>query len=107
MRLPHDSTCTRPHNTLIPLRWNDAIVQRMRLSERRLGRLRDVTLGDDLRWISGYISSKEEFSPPLWASRLVVLGSSRQHHPALPLTNESRATAALPNLLPIFATSLR
>jgi len=48
-----------------------------------------VTLGDDLRWISGYISSKEEFSPPLWASRLVVLGSSRQHHPALPLTNEA------------------
>ncbi len=63
---PHNSNCARSHNTLIPLRWNDSIVQRVVLSECRLQALRDASNGDDLRWISGYISSKEPLSPPLW-----------------------------------------
>jgi len=66
MSRPHNSNCARPHNTLIPLRWNDSIVQRVVLSECRLQALRDASNGDDLRWISGYISSKEPLSPPLW-----------------------------------------
>jgi hypothetical protein len=102
MRLPHDSTGMRPHNTLIPLRWNDAIVQRMLLSERRLGRLRDVTLGDDLRWISGYISGKEEFSPPLWAFKTGGVGIIPSASPRAAPHERSRATVALPNLLPMF-----
>ncbi len=33
---PRESTCERPHNTLLPLRWNDSIVQSVLTSERRL-----------------------------------------------------------------------
>jgi hypothetical protein len=110
MRLPNDSTCTRPRSTLTPLRWNDAIVQRVLLSEHRLGRLRNGALGDDLKWISGYIGSKEPFSPPRWWHQdwwcwdhPVRFRAHLIDHPALPLTSEAaQATAALPNLLPTF-----
>ena len=62
----HDLACTRPHNTLVPLRWNDAIVRMLLASRRRVRALTDVLRADDLKWISGYVSVKEPNSPPLW-----------------------------------------
>lgn len=66
LRLPHDPTCTRPHNTLLPLRWEDRIVQLVLISERRAQVLSQALGGDDLKWISGYVSIKEAHSPALW-----------------------------------------
>ena len=66
LRLPRHSLCDRPHNILVPLRWCDPLVGILAISERRLEVLRAVSGGHDLRWISGYISIKEAFSPPLW-----------------------------------------
>ncbi len=63
---PRELVCTRPHNTLVPLRWNDPLIRLLLASGRRVQRLANVTCGDDLKWISGYISSKEPNSPPLW-----------------------------------------
>lgn len=63
---PRESACERPHNTLLPLRWNDSIVQSLLRSERRLQLLSDAVGADDLKWISGYVSIKEAHSPPLW-----------------------------------------
>ena len=60
-----DASCTRPHNTLTPLAWNDDLVQLL-LTEQVLARVRDATAATDLRWISGYVSTKEPRSPPLW-----------------------------------------
>jgi hypothetical protein len=63
---PRESACERPHNTLLPLRWNDSIVHSLLTSERRLQLLSDSVGADDLKWISGYVSIKEAHSPPLW-----------------------------------------
>ncbi len=63
---PRGGSCERPHNTLVPLRWDDTIVERVMGDEARRSRLADVTGGDDLRWISGYVSVKEPHSPALW-----------------------------------------
>ena len=59
-------SCERPNNTLVPVRWDSEIVSLLLGSEARLGLLRDVLDAVDLRWISGYISSKEPRSLPLW-----------------------------------------
>jgi hypothetical protein len=64
--LPLEQTCMRPHNTLIPLRWNDPIVRVLLMSERRVQALTDAVGADDPKWISGYISIKEARSPALW-----------------------------------------
>lgn len=66
LRLPHDSGCTRPHNTLLPLRWNDRITQLVLMSERRVQVLGGALEADDLKWISGYVSIKDAHSRPLW-----------------------------------------
>jgi ectoine hydroxylase-related dioxygenase (phytanoyl-CoA dioxygenase family) len=58
--------CTRPHNTLVPLRWNDSIVRLLLKSDVRRQALTDALRADDLKWISGYVSVKEPHSPPLW-----------------------------------------
>jgi hypothetical protein len=63
---PLPTTCARPHNTLCPLRWNDSLVQFLLTCGRRIQHLSEVVDAHDLRWISGYISSKEPHSPPLW-----------------------------------------
>jgi hypothetical protein len=63
---PRDPSCERPHNTLVPLRWDDAVVDRVVADDVRRRRLATVTGGDDLRWISGYLSLKEPASAPLW-----------------------------------------
>jgi hypothetical protein len=63
---PHEGACDRPHNTLLPLRWNDRIVQLLLTSERRVQVLNEAVGADDLKWISGYVSIKQAHTPPLW-----------------------------------------
>jgi hypothetical protein len=58
--------CERPHNRLVPLRWNNPIVDLILGDDRRRTLLRRVTAGDDLRWISAYVSVKEPGTPALW-----------------------------------------
>ncbi len=60
------SACSRPHNTLLPLRWNDRIVRLLLASERRVEVLIETLCADELKWISGYVSIKEARSPALW-----------------------------------------
>jgi len=60
-----DTGCRRPHNTLLPLRWNEPPVRTLVSSARRQ-RLGEALGADDLRWISGYVSSKDARSPALW-----------------------------------------
>jgi hypothetical protein len=66
LRSPGGFACSRPHNTLLPLRWNDDLVQLILNSGVRMESLRTKSHADDLRWISGYISIKESRSPALW-----------------------------------------
>jgi hypothetical protein len=66
VRLPHEAACTRPHNTLIPLRWNDPLVQLLLLHEQGMKSLSEAVGADDLKWISGYVSIKEARSLALW-----------------------------------------
>lgn len=58
--------CERPHNTLVPLRWDDAVVSMILSSRRRRGRVAGAVGAADLRWVSGYLSIKEPHSPALW-----------------------------------------
>jgi hypothetical protein len=58
--------CERPHNTLVPLRWNDPIAQTLGREDRRRDELADASGAPDLRWISGYVSVKPPRSGPLW-----------------------------------------
>ena len=50
VRRPPDGACERPNNTLIPLRWDDAVVAAIVGVESRLGSLVDAVGADDLRW---------------------------------------------------------
>ncbi|MBD0288354.1 MAG: phytanoyl-CoA dioxygenase family protein [Flavisolibacter sp.] len=61
-----DSGCVRPNNTLIALRWNDLLVELFLKSEYRIRLLKEAVAAHDLKWISGYISIKDAYSPPLW-----------------------------------------
>jgi hypothetical protein len=63
---PPTPGCERPHNRLVPLRWNNAIVDRILSDPRHRDRVRDAAEARDLRWISGYISVKDPRTPPLW-----------------------------------------
>jgi phytanoyl-CoA dioxygenase PhyH len=65
-RTTDDESCTRPNNTLVPLRWNDGVVAQMLGNVDGLRRLSETVGATDLRWISGYVSTKEPHSPPLW-----------------------------------------
>jgi hypothetical protein len=62
---PRDTACARPHNKLLPLQWSDPIVGLVLGSSARIARLRTAARAEDLRWISGYVSSKEPQSGPL------------------------------------------
>lgn len=62
----HDTTCNRPNNALMPLRWDDALIQLFLSSEHHMRRLSEAVGAADLKWISGYLSIKEANSPPLW-----------------------------------------
>ena len=59
-------SCTRPHNTLLPLRWDDPVIQLILSARHRMRRLEIELGGNDLKWISAYISSKAPHSPALW-----------------------------------------
>lgn len=59
-------SCTRPNNTLLPLRWNEPIVRMVIGSKLRRQTLSLAVGASDLRWVSGYVSTKEPQSPPLW-----------------------------------------
>lgn len=63
---PHAGACERPNNTLIPLRWNHPIVAGTLGDEHRRSRLAQALGATDLRWISGYVSTKPPASPALW-----------------------------------------
>jgi hypothetical protein len=62
---PLKPTCSRPNNTLLPLRWNDRVVELILEPPSRVERIRNAVEGDDFRWISGYISIKEARSAAL------------------------------------------
>lgn len=55
----------RPGNDLAPLRWNDTIVERM-LGSDRIAALEAAVAAQQLKWISGYVSTKAPHSPALW-----------------------------------------
>lgn len=63
---PHEPSCSRPNNVLLPLRWNDTTVRSLPASEHRVQAIREAVGASDLRWISGYLSIKEANSGPLW-----------------------------------------
>jgi ectoine hydroxylase-related dioxygenase (phytanoyl-CoA dioxygenase family) len=66
MEQPIEPSCVRPHNTLAPLRFNDALVDIVLRRPDRIARLASSIRADDLRWISGYLSSKAPHSDALW-----------------------------------------
>jgi hypothetical protein len=63
---PAVAGCERPHNRLVPLRWNDPVVELILAQGWRLHRIAESVEGNDLRWISGYVSVKEAHSQALW-----------------------------------------
>jgi len=46
---PHEPSCSRPNNVLMPLRWSDRTVQSLLASERRVQAIRDAVGASDLR----------------------------------------------------------
>lgn len=66
LRSPSEQACRRPHNDLFPLRWNDDLVRLLLESSSRTRRLATVSIANDLKWISGYVSIKQAQSPALW-----------------------------------------
>lgn len=62
---PHPGM-SRPGNDLFPLRWNDKIVARILRSDRHLRLLASALAASDLKWLSGYVSTKQANTPPLW-----------------------------------------
>src|SRR3954452_6931445 len=62
---PLPPVCSRPHNTLAPLRWDSPLVARMVADERRVRAVAAAAAAGDLRWISGYVSVKEPRSEAL------------------------------------------
>jgi ectoine hydroxylase-related dioxygenase (phytanoyl-CoA dioxygenase family) len=66
LQAPPVAGCERPHNRLVPLRWNDRAVDLVLEGVARRRAVAAVVGGDDLRWISGYVSTKEPRTPPLW-----------------------------------------
>jgi hypothetical protein len=63
---PPAQGCARPHNRLVPLRWNDPIVELILTRARGMQALAARIGATDLRWISGYVSVKDAHSQRLW-----------------------------------------
>ncbi len=59
-------SCERPHNTLVPLRWDDEPTEAFFGSPERMRRLVLALNASDLRWTSGYVSIKDPHSAALW-----------------------------------------
>jgi hypothetical protein len=66
LRRPLPDGCTRPHNTLVPLRWNDPLIAHVLSLPEAVQRIAEAVGAADPRWISGYVSVKEPRSPALW-----------------------------------------
>jgi hypothetical protein len=66
LRGPPVPGCERPHGRLEPFRWNDAMVDLILRGTDRRRAVIEGTDASDLRWISGYISSKAPHTPALW-----------------------------------------
>jgi hypothetical protein len=66
LAMPVVAGCERPQNRLVPLRWSDPVVELILAQGQRRHRIAESVEGNDLRWISGYISVKEAHSGALW-----------------------------------------
>lgn len=62
---PEVPGCDREHNRLAPLRWDDEIVALVLADAARRRAIARATGAGDLRWISGYVSTKEPGSGAL------------------------------------------
>ncbi len=60
-----DGTCIRPNNVLSPLRWCDEVVGRLLGDESFVAGIAAATAATDLRWTSGYVSTREPRTGPL------------------------------------------
>lgn len=65
LSVPPHPGMSRPGNDLSPLRWNDEIVAMVLRSRQRMRRIRDATSASDLKWLSGYVSTKRPHTPSL------------------------------------------
>jgi len=66
LQMPDVAGCERPQNRLMPLRWSDPAVELILAQGQRRHRIAESVEGNDLRWISGYVSVKEAHSRALW-----------------------------------------
>ena len=57
---------SRPGNDLAPLRWCDDLCSVFLSDSQRLQLLHEAISPRDLKWISGYVSTKQPGSPPLY-----------------------------------------
>ncbi len=55
-----------PGTDLTLLRWDEPAVASVLGSRRRMEQLRQRLGAPDLKWLSGYVSSKAPHSPALW-----------------------------------------
>ena len=62
---PEVPGCEREHNRLAPLRWDDPVVEVVLADPDRRATIAAATGADDLRWISGYVSTKDPGSDAL------------------------------------------
>jgi len=95
--------CARPHNTLAPLTWGDALVDRVLAPRERREVLIAALHARDLRWISGYVSVKDPRSEALewhqdwwcWDHPLSFRAEAAQVAVMIYLSDTSSRTAAL------------
>ncbi len=66
LQAPPMAGCERPHSRLAALRWNDPIVAAILGHAERRRTLRQLLGGHDLRWISGYVITKDPKAGALW-----------------------------------------
>ncbi len=53
-----ESTCVRLNNTLLPLLWNDKLIELFLSLEFRIKKLNSALKAQNLKWTTGYISIK-------------------------------------------------
>jgi hypothetical protein len=63
---PRHPGMNRPGNDLVPLRWDNDIVAHILRSPRRLQLLAEMLAPADLKWLSGYVSTKPPRSAALY-----------------------------------------
>jgi ectoine hydroxylase-related dioxygenase (phytanoyl-CoA dioxygenase family) len=57
--------CVRDNNVLVPLRWDDALVDCLLNAAAFVESVRTAAVATDLRWISGYVSVRPAKTGPL------------------------------------------